>query len=97
MNASFGTKLMVANGVVMSKLVYLITVWGGAQQYLLSAVQVQQIAAARAVCGFGCWRWSKKKLLDRVGWLLVRQYSTTQYFRPIRLSRQDSPNPCISL
>ena len=51
MNASFGTKLMVANGVVMSKLAYHITLWSGAQQYLLSAVQVQQLAAARAVCG----------------------------------------------
>ena len=72
-NASFGTKLMVANGIVMSKLVYLITLWGGAQQYLISALQVQQLVAARAVCGVGCWRWSKKKLLDKVGWLSVRQ------------------------
>ena len=70
-NASFGTRLMVANGVVMSKLVYLITLWGGAQQYLLNAVQVQQLAAARA--GFGCWRWSRRKLLDKMGWLSVRQ------------------------
>jgi hypothetical protein len=72
-NASFGTKLMVANGVVMSKLSYLITLWGGAQQYLLNAIQIQQLAAARAVCGFACWRWSKRKLLDKLGWLSVRQ------------------------
>jgi hypothetical protein len=72
-NASFGTKLMIANGIIMSKLTYLITLWGGAQQYLLSAVQVQQLAAARVVCGFGCWGLSKKKLLDKVGWLSVRQ------------------------
>ena len=72
-NASFQTKLKVANGVVMSKLVYLITLWGGAQQYLLNAVQVQQLAAARAVCGFGCWRWSRRKLLEKMGWLSVRQ------------------------
>ena len=72
-NASFSTKLMVANGVVMSKLSYLITLWGGAQQYLLGAVQVQQLAAARVVCGYGCYRWSKRKLLDKVGWLSVRQ------------------------
>ena len=72
-NADFSTKLMVANGVVISKLTYLITVWGGAQQYLIDAVQVQQLAAARVVCGFGCWRWSKQKLLDKVGWLSVRQ------------------------
>ena len=72
-NASFQTKLKVANGVVMSKLSYLITVWGGAQQYLLSALQVQQMTAARAVCGFSGWGWSKKRLLDKVGWLSVRQ------------------------
>ena len=27
-NATFNTRLMVANGVVMSKMVYLITLWG---------------------------------------------------------------------
>ena len=79
-NASFQTKLKVANGVVMSKLSYLITLWGGAQQYLLSALQVQQMTAARAVCGFRGWGWSRKRLLDKVGWLSVRQlifYHTT--------------------
>ena len=72
-NASFSTRLMIANGVVMSKLAYLITLWGGAQQYLLDAIQVQQLAAARVVCGYGCYRWSRRKLLDKVGWLSVRQ------------------------
>ena len=72
-NASFSTRLMVANGIVMSKLVYLITVWGGAQQYLMDALQVQQLVAARAVCGAGCCRWSKRKLLGKAGWLSVRQ------------------------
>ena len=46
-NATYNTRLMVANGVVMSKLVYLITVCGGAQQYLLNGLQVQQLTAAR--------------------------------------------------
>jgi hypothetical protein len=64
---------MIANGIIMSKLVYLITLWGGAQQYLMNALQVQQLVAARPVCGVGCWRWSKRKLLDKVGWLSVRQ------------------------
>ena len=72
-NATFNTRLMVANGVVMSKLVYLITVWGGAQQYLLNALQVQQLTAARTVCGYNSFFWSKKKLLDRVHWLSIRQ------------------------
>ena len=72
-NATFNTRLMIANGVVMSKMVYLITLWGGAQQYLLKALQVQQLTAARAVCGFFSHGWSRRKLLSRVGWLSVRQ------------------------
>ena len=72
-NSTFNTRLMVANGVVMSKLGYLITVWGGAQQYLLKGLQVQQLTAARTVCGFYSRGWSKKKLLDRLNWLSIRQ------------------------
>ena len=72
-NATFNTRLMVANGAVMSKVVYLITVWGGAQQYLLKSLQVQQLTAARTVCGFISRGWTKQKLLDRLGWLSIRQ------------------------
>ena len=72
-NASFRTRLMIANGVIMSKLCYLVTLWGGASQYLVRAVQVQQLAAARAVCGVNSWRWSRLKLLNTVGWLSVKQ------------------------
>ena len=72
-NATYNTRLMVANGAVMSKVMYLITVWVGAQQYLLKGLLVQQLTAARTVCGFYSRGWSKKKLLDRVGWLSIRQ------------------------
>ena len=34
-NTSFGTRLMIADGIVMSKLTYLITLWGGAQLWFL--------------------------------------------------------------
>ena len=71
--ATFNTRLMIANGAVMSKLVYLICVWGGAQEYLLDLLQVQQLTAARIVCGFCSRFWSRKKLLSRVGWLSIRQ------------------------
>ena len=64
---------MVANGAVMSKLGYLIILWVGANESLLRAVQVQQLVAARLVIGYGCWRWSRRKLLARVGWLSVKQ------------------------
>ena len=72
-NSTFKTRLMIANGVVMSRILYLITVWGGAQQYLLKEIQVQQLTAARTVCGFNSKAWSKKKLLDKLGWLSIRQ------------------------
>ena len=72
-NIKFNTRLMVANGAAQSKLVYLITVWGGAQQYLIKALQVQQSTAARTVCGFQSWGWSRRRLLKRVGWMSVRQ------------------------
>ena len=57
----------------MSKLTYLIILWGGAQQYLINALQIQQLVAARLVCGGSCWRWSRQKLLTSVGWLSVKQ------------------------
>ena len=72
-NANFSTRLMVANGVVLSKMVYLINLWGGSQQYLLKTLYVQQMIAARVVCGFQCHGWSNKRVLKRVGWLSVRQ------------------------
>ena len=72
-NATFNTRLMVANGVFMSKVMYLMTVWGGAQQYLLKGLQVQQLTAARTVCGFFSRGWSKTRLLNKVGWLSIRQ------------------------
>ena len=37
--ATFNTKLMVANGMILSKLVYLITFWGGARNYLIHRLQ----------------------------------------------------------
>ena len=39
-NSTFETRLMIANGAVMSRLVYMMSVWGGAQQYLLQGLQV---------------------------------------------------------
>ena len=72
-NASFNTKLIGANGVVMSKLTYLITLWGGASQYLINGLQKQQLTAAKIVCGFGSWRWSRRQLISKVGCLSVKQ------------------------
>ena len=70
--ASFRTRLMVANGIFCSKLVNLIQIWGGAQDYLLKAVQVTQNRAARMVSKMS-WFTPTSTLLSKVGWLSVKQ------------------------
>ena len=71
-NATFQTKLRVANGIVLSKLAYLIPLWGGCEDYLIKALQVIQNKAARAVTGLNCFT-STKELLKTCNWLSVRQ------------------------
>ena len=70
--ASFATKKMVAIGIFMSKLGYLIQLWGGADEYLLQALQVLQNKAARAVTGQS-WFIPTRLLLAKCNWLSVRQ------------------------
>ena len=38
--ASFKTRKMIANGIFLSKLMYLIQVWGGCNEFLLSSLQL---------------------------------------------------------
>ena len=70
--ADFKTKLLVANGLIMSKVCYLIQLWGGCQGYLLKALQVQVNKAARSVTGLSGFS-STKKLMQKCGWLTVKQ------------------------
>ena len=71
--ADFQTKLMIANGIVMSKMSYGLAMWGNCQIYLRKALQVQQLKAARAVCGYRSYYWSTRRLLSTCGWLSVNQ------------------------
>ena len=70
--ATFKTKLMVANGIVISQLCYLIQLWGGCEGYLLNSLQIIMNRAARSVTGYSCFT-STRKLLARCNWLSVRQ------------------------
>ena len=45
------TRKIVAGGLVQSKLQYLLPLFGAAPDYLMKGLQVQQMAAARAVIG----------------------------------------------
>ena len=78
--ADFKSKLAVATGVIQSKIQYLLPLYGGAPNYLMRALQVQQLNAARFVCGYSSFFWSTHKLLKTCGWLSIRQqefYSST--------------------
>ena len=77
--ADFKTKLAVATGIIQSKIQYLLPLFGGAPDYLLNSIQVQQLKAARFVCGYNSYYWSTQKLLHTCGWLSIKQqefYST---------------------
>ena len=47
--ASFKTRKMIATGFFMSKLIYLMPLWSGCEDYLVRALQVIQNKAARSV------------------------------------------------
>ena len=66
------TKLMVANGIFISKLSYLISLWGGCEGFLIKALQIMQNKAARCVTGLG-WFTPTNQLLARCNWLSVKQ------------------------
>jgi hypothetical protein len=72
-HADIKTKKMVAAGIITSKLQYLLPLFGAAPDYLLRTLQVQQMAAARAVVGPRAFRWSNLRILSFLGWLNVRQ------------------------
>ena len=70
--ASTRTRLSVANGIFMSRLSYLIQLWGGTEGYLLKGLQVIQNKAARAVTRM-TWFTPTKVLLSKCRWLSVKQ------------------------
>ena len=88
--ADFNTKLMVANGLIISKLSYLIQLWGGCEGYLLKMLQVQLNRAARSVTGLSGFT-STRKLMDMCGWLTVKQlivFQTTVMVHKTLLTQQ---------
>ena len=70
--ASFKTRKMVATGIFMSKLIYLMPLWSGCEEYLVKALQVVQNRAARTVTKLSVFT-SSRILLKTCGWMSVRQ------------------------
>ena len=56
----------------MSKLVYLMPLWGGCEKFLLRALQIVQNKAARSITKLGRFT-PVKTLLQQCGWLSVNQ------------------------
>ena len=71
-SADFKTRKMIANAIVMSRIVYLIQVYGNASDYLLRFLQVLQNKAARIVTRLR-WGTETSFLLNQIGWLSVKQ------------------------
>ena len=74
-NASFQTRLMVANSCFISIISYLISVWGGTEAYIIRAVQVMQNKAARCITKKS-WYTSTGTLLLQCNWLSMKQLVT---------------------
>ena len=72
-NADFKSKLSITTAIIQSKIQYLLPLYGGAPDYLMKSIQVQQLKAARFICGYQSFYWSTQKLLNKCGWLSVKQ------------------------
>ena len=70
--ASFKARLMIANGIFCSKLIFQISLWGGTENFLLDSLQIIQNKAARSVTRRGRYT-PIVELLSHCGWLSVRQ------------------------
>ena len=87
---SFPQRLAIANGIFYSKVVFLISVWGGAEEYLLNSIQIMINKAMRAICKVG--RSVKiEELQRRTNWLSVRQavmYHSLMEARRVLVTRE---------
>ena len=71
-SVSFKNRKMIAEGIIMSNILYVITVYGASDEYLLNHLQVIQNNAARCVTRLG-WNARVAELLSQCGWMSVRQ------------------------
>ena len=71
---TFRNRKMIFDGIFMSKLVYLIPLWGGTSKSLIKSLQTLQNKAARAVTKLD-WNTPTSELLRQCGWLSVHQLS----------------------
>ena len=71
-SASFKTRKLIANGIYMSKLIYLMPVWIGCEDYLINALQVNLNKVARLVTKLDIFT-PTEVLMQQCGWMPIRQ------------------------
>ena len=94
---SFKNRKLIANGIVLSHITYLVQLYGGCSDYLLSGLQVLQNRAARMVTRLG-WYTPTETLLRQCWWLSIRQmieYHSLLLIYKTRSSRK--PNYIFSI
>ena len=88
---TFKNRKMIAEGVFMSKLTYIIALWGGCGVVIKKSLQIIQNKVAQVVTRRDWSVSTTKKLLSQCGWLSVNQlafyHSILQVFK-VRQSRE---------
>ena len=88
--ANFKVRLMVANGIFSSKLIFQICLWGGTEEYLLNSLQIIQNKVARLVSRRSIYT-PIVELLAQCGWLSIRQlvffHSAVNIYKTIQTTK----------
>ena len=86
------SRKLLAEGLVMSKLSYIISQWGGATDNHILTVQILQNRVMRWITESGR-RTRRKNLLEETGWMSIqeqiRMQSLTQMWKILRMSRPE--------
>ena len=95
--ASFKNRKLIANGIFLSKLSYLIALWGGCNLELLKSLQILQNKAARIVTKLE-WSTPTAVQLSQCGWLSVHQlvvyHSVVMVFKVLQTKQ---PKPLFNM
>ena len=70
--ADFKTRLQIANGIFMSKLIYCIPLWGGTSVEMIRMLQVVQNKAARYITKLD-WYTPSETLMKQCNWFNIKQ------------------------
>ena len=71
-SASFKSRLMIANGIIIGKICNLIQLWGGASDFLIKSLQKIQNKAGRVVTRKP-WFTPTRLILKQCNWLAIKQ------------------------